>query len=140
MREAIRLKKEAIQSCLAQRSAAAADRYPKAKRDADPVVLETNTWVEKEFRETDESGDAPGVDVTHKEVKRDSAGRRPRESNTTVSTAKVTHLHCYTLTDILPEVTQLVGIKIPNTELAGFNNLWVWRMTRSSRSQQQRPG
>ena len=44
-----------------------------------------------------ESGDAPGVDVTHKEVKRDTAGRRPRESDTTQSTAKVTHLHCYTL-------------------------------------------
>ena len=87
-----------------------------------------------------ESGDAPGVDVTHKEVKRDTAGRRPRESDTTQSTAKVTHLHCYTLTDILPEVTQLVGMKIPNTELAGFNNLWVWQMTRSSLPQQERPG
>lgn len=42
------------------------------------------------------------VGVTHKEVKRGAAGRRPgeeEEKNTTHSSAKVTHLHSYTQTD-----------------------------------------
>ena len=43
-----------------------------------------------------ESGETPGVDVTHKEVKRDTAGRRPGERHTSQSTAKVTHLHSCT--------------------------------------------
>jgi len=38
------------------------------------------------------SGEASGVDVTHKEVKGETLGRRPGESNTTWSAAKGRHL------------------------------------------------
>ena len=64
-----------------------------------------------------ESGEAPGVDVTHKEVKRDTAGRRPGDRNTTQSTAKLTHLHSYTP----PEVTQLAGTKTPTIKAAEWH-------------------
>ena len=58
------------------------------------------------------------VDVTHKEVKRDTAGRRPgereRESNT-YNPLPETH------TATLPEVTQLAGRKISTAEATDWH-------------------
>lgn len=54
------------------------------------------------------SGETPGMDVAHRDVKRD----------TTQSPAKVAHLHSCTHTHTLPEVTQLAGRKIPTIEAA----------------------
>ena len=56
------------------------------------------------------SGEAPGVDVTHKEVKRDTAGRRERNNPLP-----------YSHTDSLPEVTQLDDITIVSTDPTDFH-------------------
>ncbi len=60
------------------------------------------------------SGEAPGVDVTHKEVERDTAGRRPGERHT-YKPLPETH------TTTLPEVTQLAGIKISSIESTNWH-------------------